>query len=940
MFKICQIICLFFLGYAVQSACWAQEESSSYKRAKEAFESSKYSEALELLSPVFQEAKVAYFQNPSDHNLFEDYFSALYLMGDIHWWIGNYPETEVLFREFVELALEKYGERQNNYIGRIADLAALYYDMGRYVEAEDLYVHAIELDKEVNGDLHMNLVGTLNNLAVLYDALGKYHEAENLYREVLAGYKNLLGQQHPFYATSLNNLAAFYSSMGRYTDAVPLLEESVQIHLQTSGENSRQYATALNNLGMVHFELGHLEQAKEHLTESIELRKVLVGDSHSEYLISMSNLARVYVEENQYQKAIAITGQTLTVYRELFGEMHPSYLNTLTNHAAAHLRLGRYREAEPMLLQVAENRKKIYGDRHPDYAQALSNLASVYVGLKNYGVAEKYLLESLDLFAKQIRNYFPGLSEKEQEKYYAFVKGKFEAFNSYVMCYGTQNAELVSRMYDNLLFTKALLLETNRKSRERVLQSNDPGMNDLFLSWQHLRESYSQYISQGINDEGEYHSVLDSLDNKINEKEKEMSMNSSLILSSQFPTTGWEKIREKLSEKEAAIEIVRFRKYDLDFGGKFTDSIEYAALILTQQRDFPEVVWLENGNQLEDRLFRAYRRDIEQDRTESNAYRNFWEPISSKIPYINRIFLSPDGVYHKINPATLLLEGSEQYLLDQNEIILLSSTREILSVPLLSEGKNLTQAVLMGSPEFGVNLMDKPKGFGSESDASNMRGDSGPGLRTFPDLNPLPGAKVEVEAIATLLGELGVEADTYLGSNASEVNLKKVNRPDILHISTHGFFKDFRKPYMTGQHPLFGSGLYLSRPSEPELLVKNPAAEKFFEDGIFTAYEAISLDLEGTELVALSACETALGTVRNGEGVDGLQRAFQLAGARSILMSLWKVDDDAAREFMTAFYREWLSGKDKQSAFRLAQIQTREYRPDPFFWGAFVLVGQ
>jgi len=224
-------------------------------------------------------------------------------------------------------------------------------------------------------------------------------------------------------------------------------------------------------------------------------------------------------------------------------------------------------------------------------------------------------------------------------------------------------------------------------------------------------------------------------------------------------------------------------------------------------------------------------------------------------------------------------------------------------------------------------------------------------------LAELPSTKTEVGKIETILKERGWNVQSYVEEEALEENLKESYKPGLLHIATHGFFQ----PDTTGNlNPLLSSGLFLTGAGNSLKGLNRPSGE----DGILTAYEAMNLNLDNTNLVVLSACETGLGEIRNGEGVYGLQRAFKVAGAKSLIMSLWKVDDEATQELMVGFYTHWLSspaagrgahptapsefvpvshrevGAQLRSAFLAAQKELKARYPSPYYWGAFVMVGE
>jgi CHAT domain-containing protein len=210
------------------------------------------------------------------------------------------------------------------------------------------------------------------------------------------------------------------------------------------------------------------------------------------------------------------------------------------------------------------------------------------------------------------------------------------------------------------------------------------------------------------------------------------------------------------------------------------------------------------------------------------------------------------------------------------------------------------------------------------------------------------GVSFTIEELSAFLKQKKIKFIEYTGADASEEVIKEAKSPKFLHIGTHGFFfgeKEVRsdigfigtEQQRYFQNPLHLSGLYLAGANES---IRRTPCYEGMDDGILTAYEVMNLNLDNTELVVLQACETGLGNVKNGEGVYGLQRAFLTAGAKSVLMSLWKVRDGATVEFMEQFYQLWLDGKDLRTAYKKAVEFMKVKYQFPYYWGAFVLVGE
>ncbi len=300
------------------------------------------------------------------------------------------------------------------------------------------------------------------------------------------------------------------------------------------------------------------------------------------------------------------------------------------------------------------------------------------------------------------------------------------------------------------------------------------------------------------------------------------------------------------------------------------------------------------------------------------------EPLEQQISDRARLLISPDGALSLV-PFAALVGPAGRHRLESLEIVLLSSGRDV--VRLSAASPSMGPALVIADPAFDAGT--------SPSSGAAVFG-----------FSRLPGTAEEARA----LGKLMPKATIVTGADATEARLKAAQHPGVLHVATHGFFFGRTEGKPAGVET---RGL-TSRPttsagSSSDALVRsglalagaNQPAGGAKDDGLLTAVEAAGLDLAGTQLVVLSACETGVGEVRTGEGVQGLRRAFAVAGAASQVMSLWQVDDQATRELMVDYYRELLAGKGRAAALRDVQLamQRRAGRAHPYYWAAFVFAG-
>lgn len=374
-------------------------------------------------------------------------------------------------------------------------------------------------------------------------------------------------------------------------------------------------------------------------------------------------------------------------------------------------------------------------------------------------------------------------------------------------------------------------------------------------------------------------------------------------------------VRSKLNTTTALIEMIRYTDFDpARPEAQQWGTERYGAYLLTHNT--PRFIELGEAAAI-DALIKDFRLAI--DREDKNVKtlgrqldQRLMQPIRAQLPTVTQFHLAPDGALNVLPFAALVTEKG-QYLLEPYALNYLSSGRELLSVP---RAAPRSPALIVANPLFALQGRAQAAGGQRSIDFTRV------------DFTPLPGTAEEAKALSRLLPD----AHTLSGAEASESRVKAVAGPRILHIATHGFFLD--KPQSAGaEHPMLRSGLVFAGVSQ---------LRSGDDDGVLTALEASTMDLLGTRLVVLSACETGVGEVHQGEGVFGLRRAMALAGAETLVMSLWQVEDNATRDLMVDYYTQLSQGVSRSEALRLAQLKLlhQSSTSAPFYWAAFISSGQ
>ena len=857
-----------------------------------------------------------------------DYAWSLNNLANLYIDMGQYEKAEPLSLEAKAIREKVLGKEHPVYASSLNNLANLYFAIGQYEKTELLYLEAKAIREKVLGKDHPDYASSLNNLAILYRALGQYEKAEPLNLEAKAIREKVLRKEHPDYVTSLNNLANLYFTMGQYEKAEPLFLEAKAIREKVLGKEHPDYARSLNNLGVLYYNMGQYEKAELLYLEAKAIREKVLGKEHPDYAFSLNYLAELYNHRGQYEKAEPLYLEAKAIREKALGKEHPDYAASLDNLAILYSNMGQYEKAEPLYLEAKAIREKALGKEHPDYATSLDNLAILYKALGQYKKAEFFFTGYDELIRKNILSALHHLSEKEMNQYMLKFTSNCDEIFSFTQI-TTDKTGIAKTCYDNSIFFKGFLLNAYNHSKQLILA------NRAYTEKYNLLRSYGRRLAAEYAKPVTERKGVADLEERSNALEKEIARNVAGY-GEAMKQVSWKEVQQKLKAGEAAIEFVNYRYYDKTS----TDSTMYAALLVKPGDTQPRFITLFDERSLDSLLQSnagskasyayglytlAVNRKNNTEISRADLYDILWKPLEKDLAGINKIYFSPGGLLHRINMGAIPV-SEKQTLADKYQLIELGSTRQLVINNKIKNTNNY--AVLYG----GIN-------FNSSGDRTVKSG----------NWNYLPGTEREVSSLGKILQASGLKAEIKKGDAATEESFKKLGinnttSPRILHIATHGyFFPDPIEKTGTGelvfkmsQHPMLRSGLILSGGNKSW---KGQRTLEGKEDGILTAYEISQLNLSNTELVVLSACETGLGTIKGNEGVYGLQRAFKIAGAKYLIMSLWKVPDEETSSLMISFYRKWL--KEKMSipkAFQSAQKELRDSGLDPEYWAGFVLV--
>ncbi|WP_452228973.1 CHAT domain-containing protein [Lacinutrix sp. MEBiC02404] len=534
--------------------------------------------------------------------------------------------------------------------------------------------------------------------------------------------------------------------------------------------------------------------------------------------------------------------------------------------------------------------------------------------------------------------YFHLLSNFEREMLYIDFTDEFEFLNTHLLLNSDQ---AFLNEYLNLRFYfKSLLLSSSKN--ENNLKNLD------LINYKELKEN-TVLLNKYLEQSEDFSKEIKELEYKNRELEKTLSHGSSALES---PTL--EKIQKQLKDKEAYVEIIRINKQSrnatkdkLNILNKFTDSIYYGAFIV-KKYEVPKFILIDSTSELENNFLKTYQNyslGAQKFEKDTYSYNLFFKPIEVELSGFESVFLVTDGVYNAINTEAFYNTEKNEYVIDYLQINPILSARSLTKeMEIETDSKNLS-AVLIGNPEFELEnfTIPKPDEVVLDPAISKILRD----YNSSKTISYLPGTELEIQTISSILKTANWDSQLYHLKTATEDNLKEVESPKVLHIATHGYFISDKNSTLS-DNKFFGvSANYVQDNSLLKSGLLFTGAQntvdgniiKLSNNGILTAQEAKSLDLKGTDLVVLSACETGKGDRMVGEGVYGLQRSFMLAGAKSVIMSFWNVNDETTQKLMIYFYTNWIEKNiPKQEAFRLAKLKLKDEFPEPFYWAPFILI--
>ncbi len=908
---------------------------------------------------------------------------------------GAYTQAEPLYKRGWAMLEQALGPIHPDTATALNNLAALYQAQGAYTQAESFYERALSSREQVLGSTHPDTAVSLNNLAGLYRNQGRYAEAEPLYKRALAIREQALGPTHPNTAIGLNNLAELYRDQGQYAEAEALYKRALAIWEQVLGPAHPNTAIGLNNLASLYRIQGQYAKAEPLFERALAIREKGLGPEHPDTVVILNNLALLHRAQAQFDEALRLLERALAITEHALGPTHPATARVLQNLGILRSLSHSDEQAAELLLRgtranwhslthnfptlSAQQQQRFLAQSTLDVPDYFWHLFSALPRLDRRAGFEATLLSKqlLTEVARQESGVVQQMLATASPTWQALWRERQDLRRRYA-------TQALQRMTDTMWLslddsTRGVatppdprIIVTRLEQLDRQLRRENPA----YVKAARLEEITVEQVTQGLRPGQD--ALLEYVRfHPYDAKTKQLAET-------------WHYGVYVLHGGTAPVVAV-------DLG----DAVPIDVAIHQFQMGMKGVIKLfESG--VTPSLIRIRKDEATLAKTSSTLRQLIWQPLESHLRNVTRVYVAPDGPLSQL-PFEVLVhrtkQGAWRYLVEERELLYLNTGRDLARVGVTSETTQKTTtlsgtAVLVGNPAFQasprevaavVEGMSIPAPTVMQLKSRVSSPTLGAGSTEVAPRLKLPRTWQQVPSLERLLNVAGAQLTqagwavmTMKHKEAVEEAVLRLEAPRILQFATHGYLLDRLPTNSQGwDNPLFRSMLLMAGvnhadPSQAvfyrvgsELLSALEAQQRGLiseaeqhtrvdvGDGVLTAYEVTGMNLQGTDLVSLTACETGLGDVTP-EGVAGLRQAFLLAGARALIVSMWEVPVEETVQQIRDFYQRWLgaatdkngrTANPRYAAFHETQLAALNHARKtyggghPFFWAGFIYLG-
>lgn len=888
------------------------------------------------------------------------YAASLYQLGSWYYVNGEYRDARPFLERSLKIREEKLGPDHPSVATSLLMMGALETDEGDHASAKALVERSLAIREAIDSD-GPGVAECSSCLASILVRMGDYASAEPLFRRAIDIWGSRWGTSHPKVATGWNNLSTLQYATGDFDGALTSKEKALAIRIRTLGPNHELVAWTRANMGMNLAALGRKTDARRQYQDAIAIQERRFGRDSPEVGWTLKRLGDTYLAPGEYRQAIPILERALLNLRSGEPGDHPDIGEAMAALGAAHTALGDTASGNDLNRRALALLTRRLGDQHPEVGFTLTQHAAALAAANLSDAALEVALQGEDVSREHLRLTCRSMPERAALAYAASRPAGGRLALSLLGRVTDPDQQTLTRVWDSLIRSRTLVLDEMTMRMQMASETNDAETRRLVQDLAYARRRLANLIVSGPGETtgDRYRSTLEEARERNEGAERALAKASALFSEGQKRVNlGF---REVVASLPAGTAIVSYAT-----AGEGGDR-SYVAFVTDSRSEEVSFVPIAAASRVERAVSRwltavstvghhPTKDALTLSHSSGDSLADLvWLPIAKRVEHARQVFIVGDGAILLVNFDALPVDRS-RYLVEVGPTLhYLNSERDLVVLP--TESKSGTGLLAVGDPAFDrretSGEIAKSRGAAHRDawDCSDFRS-----VR----FSRLPNSGAEVREIAKIWGDGG--HTTLLTGAAANERAFKAHAPGhrVLHLATHGFFLggtcEQSSPNARGiggtsplgkgltkvnaVSPTQLSGLALAGANERALTGPNE------EDGVLTAEEIASLNLGGTDWAVLSACDTGRGRIQVGEGVLGLRRAFQAAGARTVIMSLWAVDDESTREWMDALYLGRVKKKlDTADAVRQADLNVLRARraqalsTDPFYWAAFVATG-
>jgi len=817
---------------------------------------------------------------------------------------------------YIALSIEekKYPNEKIDIAETCKSIGETYYTSGNYHKSLEYLNKAVVIQEKELGKKHFDLSITYTLLANTYLGIGDSIKALEYSKKSLAIVEKILGKNHTNLTTNYHIIGTVYLSMGEYSKALEYYNKGLTIKKKTLPKTHPAIATFYADIGLVYRSKKEYKKALVFYKEALAILTKQIDKKHYAITTYYNIIADLYSSIKNYPEALKYLRESIDIQEKTIGKNQSEMATSYGVMGSLYSAMGNQLEALKYFKKATDIQEKIFYKNHFFFIAYYHNIGVLYSQVGNYIESYKYAKKSFNIFiknrdknfilldSKQKRNYLKSTSPVQLFFYSAFLY-KQSLLNP------KERKKINQYMLDSWLNYKRTVFDIENSLEILYAQTKDKDIkskiDELNIRKRELARLY-QNIPQDSKKLKQYNQDIVKIEDKISQLEIYLGSKSSKLY---LKDIKYQDISKILKPNELYIDFVKVKGGYFYFSLDKFQNIKFEVFNPVQTKYIDQVV-----NEIRVETEKASV-NIEKSKT---LYTKLYDLIIRKIDIRDKtsLIISPDGLLGLIPFEAFYDKQEQKYLIEKLNIRYIPSGKELVKL-YQNRNKPSDDIVVFANPSFGLNIA---------SNSQIRRGTIDALKRTNSFFVPLSGSWAEAKNIKKLFRE---DSEMYMKDNANEENLFKIQAPKILHLSTHGFFiKD--KDIL---NPMLKSGIALSG--------ANYAIKTQTGNGIVTGFELSGINLNGTELVVLSACETGVGEVEEAEGVASLSKAFMKAGAKHIVMSLWSVDDKATATLMENFYQNIKDGKSYSVALREAKLSMIKSRKShPYYWSAFIGSGR